>query len=399
MNPASASWSRHRAEVLLDPDSIYLNAGSFSPLCRSVWGELTALRAQLATSPSDFHWRTTPPLWDAARTALAQYLNFPRENLLLLPNATFGVNVVTRSLPLRPGDEILTTDHEYGAMLYCWQRLAKSQSLSVRTCALPWPTESSDAILQSVADAMSPRTRVLFFSHVTSPTGMVLPARELCALAAEKGVLCVVDGAHAPGMIPLDLATLGADFYAGNCHKWLMGPAGSAFLAVHPRAKHLLEPLITSWGWEYPIDRAEEESGWGGSYWARNFEFHGTTDRCPLLVLPAVLSHWKRLGETAIHARTRELSRSARAKIGSLGFPPAIGGDGALWGSMSAFVVPPVDVVRAREWLWREHRIEAPFTSAAGRCHLRVSTAWFNTPEELDRLADAMARFPHQQLQ
>ncbi|MFO0945442.1 MAG: hypothetical protein U1D30_05770 [Planctomycetota bacterium] len=162
--------------------------------------------------------------------------------------------------------------------------------------------------------------------------------------------------------------------------------------------KYLLKPLITSWGWDCPLERAEEDSGWGGSFWVRNLEFHGTADRSPLLVLPTVLAHRARLGEANVHERTRQLARLTRERIGSLGFPPALGGEGELWGSMSAFVVPTVDVVKSRDWLWNEHKIEAPFTSAAGRCHLRVSTAWFNTPEEIERLREAMSRFPADQI-
>jgi isopenicillin-N epimerase len=326
---------------------------------------------------------------DLARQRLGEFLHAPPRDLLLLPNATFGVNLVVAALRMPSGSEIATTDHEYGAMRFCWQRRANERGWRVREVRLPFPGESTDDITTAFRGAINAQTRVLFFSHVTSPTGLVLPAGELCRLAAEHGIVTIVDGAHAPGMVPLDLSSLGADFYAGNCHKWLMAPAGAAFLYVRPDRRHWLEPIITSWGWDFEPALADDDSGWGGSFWARNLEFHGTTDRCPQMVIPHVLDFRADIGEEAMRDRVRYLTNYVRAQIQSAGLAPVTPLSAELSGSMTAFAVPPLDVLQARNWLWNRFRIEAPFTSAAGNCYLRVSTAWFNTPDEIDRLADA----------
>jgi isopenicillin-N epimerase len=289
---------------------------------------------------------------------------------------------------------VLLTDHEYGAMRFCFDRLAHERRWQVREVALPCPATSSQDIVARFEAAVSPRTRVLFFSHVTSPTGLVLPAESLCALAARHGIVSIVDGAHAPGMLRLDLEEIGADYYAGNCHKWMMAPTGAAFLYCQPQHKGRLRPLITSWGWDYDSSAGELDSGWGGSYWARHLEFIGTQDRCAQMALPIVLDFRARLGEEAIERRVADLVAYTRSRIAEAGYPPATPASRQLSGSMTAFEFPALDPVKARDWMWREHRIEAPFTAAAGRIFLRVSTAWFNTPEEIGRLADALTRFP-----
>ena len=290
-------WRRQREKVRLKPGTIYLNTGSFAPLTDQIWEVVTALRQRLFESPSNFFWRQSPPLMTRARRSLADYLHVRPEDLLLLPNATTGINIVSQSLSLEPGDEILTTDQEYGAMLSCWRRRARQDGLTVREVPIPIPCEHPDQIARALEDALSPRTKILFFSHVTSPSGLVLPAERLCALATQHGVRSVVDGAHAPGMVPLDLESLGADFYAGNCHKWMMAPTGAGFLHVKAARQHELESIITSWGWDYPADDAEHDSGWGGTFWARDLEFHGTQDRCSMMVLPEVLGFRAQIGE------------------------------------------------------------------------------------------------------
>jgi len=299
--------------------------------------------------------------------------------------------VVSSSVPLRPGDEILTSDHEYGAMVSCWKRRAKKAGARLRRVRLPYDSEDAGAVVDAFRRAIGPRTRVLFFSHVTSTTGLVLPAAALCAMARRRGVITVVDGAHAAGMVPLDLGRIGADFYGANAHKWLMAPAGCGFLHVRRERKALLRSIITSWGWGYPARRRERDSGGGGSCWQRDFEFHGVTDRTPQMVLPELLAFRRRLGgERAIARRVRALSDHARARLSRLGLPPATPRNPALRGAMTAFEIPARLSRILRDRLWRRHRIEVPVTSAAGRHFLRVSTAWFNTPAEIDRLAKAL---------
>lgn len=387
-------WAQQRQKMCRDTSSIYLNCGSYAPLPKPVHEAVTDLRRRLAESPSDFHWRQTPPLLDLARTRLAAYLNCGASTLLLLSNATFGINIVAASLRLPPESEILCTDHEYLAMRYCWERAAAGSGCRIRTATLPFPTEDAATIVSAVCREIGPRTRVLFFSHVTSPTGLILPARDLCRLARERGLLVVIDGAHAPGMIPLDLADVNPDFYAGNCHKWMMAPSGAGFLYVHPDRCDQLQPIVTSWGWQFDRSNAHAPSGWGASYWARNFEYHGTADRCSQMVIPHALDFRDSIGEPAIFSRTRFLAEYARNRMRDTGHDAVSSASTELSAAMTVFDVPKLDVLRARNWLWERFHIEAPFTHVAGRYYLRVSTAWFNTTGEINQLADAIRRLP-----
>ena len=233
----------------------------------------------------------------------------------------------------------------------------------------------------------------ILLSHVTSPTGLVIPVESIIAAARDRGLITVVDGAHAPGMVPLHLERLDADFYAGNGHKWMMAPVGAAFLSVSRRWVDRLMPLVTSWGWQFQDD-LEADSTWGGSRWAMRIEFQGTQDRSAQWVLPEVIAFRQRIGEAAIRERVRELSEYARWRITETGLTLATPFATELSGAMVAFDVPNVDPVLVREWFWREGRISIPFTQAAGRTFLRVSTAWFNTTDEIDRLGDLIPRVP-----
>src|SRR5437764_5047481 len=216
--------------MLLDPNVTNLNTGSFGPLPRAVFERVTQLRHRLAEEPMDFLLREMPAhLWHA-RESLAAFLGADPTRLIFTANVTTSVNMIASSLVLAAPGEILLTDHEYGAMHWCWERAAQRLGLTARTFALPRRADDPQQVVEACHAALSPRTQLLFFSHVLSPTGMVLPARALCALAREHGVLSVVDGAHAPAMVPLNLDEVGADFYGGNCHKWLLAPTGAGAL-------------------------------------------------------------------------------------------------------------------------------------------------------------------------
>jgi isopenicillin-N epimerase len=394
MMPDDAKWNQERSRILLDPQKINLNSGTLFPTPIPILEAVFELRRQMATNPSDFFWRQIQGYLVSSRAQLAEYLGCNHADLLLLPNVTFALNLVAESLRLQSGDEILTTDHEYGATIVMWKRIAQEHGLKVRQLQLPYLAEDPAEVVDAFARAIGADTRVLFFSHVTASTGQALPVAELCALARQRGLLSIVDGAHAPGAIGVSLAKIGADFYAANCHKWLMAPAGAGFLHVSPQRKSMLQPLVTSWGWGYAPEKREEDSGNGGSRWQWEMEFHGTADRCPQLVLPKCFGFRESLGgDDAIRKRCRSLSSYARQALAACGLAPATPENDQLnSGVLTAFDFPCDDVIKIRNRLWHEFDIECPVTFAAGKTFLRVSTAWFNTTEEIDRLAQAVRR-------
>jgi isopenicillin-N epimerase len=291
-----------------------------------------------------------------------------------------------------PG-EILLTDHEYGAMHWCWERAAQRQGLTVRTFALPTGASAPQEIVDAACAAMSSHTRLFFFSHVLSPTGMVLPAQELCAEARRRGILTLVDGAHAPAFVPVDLEALGADFYGANCHKWLLAPTGSGFLYLGPGSADRLQPLQVSWGWHTERKAPDECDEFGSTPRLRFLEFEGTRDPCPWLAVPAAIDFQQEIGWERIRARIGELTHYVRKRLtGGAGLTAATPDHTALHGALTAFTLPPkTDAAMLRKGLWERYRIEAPVIERPDRLLIRASTHFYNTEEEIDRLAEALA--------
>jgi isopenicillin-N epimerase len=381
--------------MLLDPEVANLNTGSFGPLPRGVFDEVTALRRRLAEEPMDFLVRQAPPLLWEARQRLAAFVGADPLRLAFTANVSAAVNVVAAGLRLAAPGEILLTDHEYGAMHWCWERAARQQGLTLRTFPLPAMANSPGEIVAAFRDALSERTRLLFFSHVLSPTGLVLPARDICAEARRRGVLTVIDGAHAPAMIPLDLAAIHCDFYGANCHKWLLAPTGAGFLVFGPGAEELVRPLQVSWGWHYDRGRPDDRDEFGSTPRLRAYEFEGTRDLCPWLAVPAAVAFQAGLGWERIRGRIRELAGYTRDRIaGGVGLEPATPCHADLHGAMNAFRLPvPVGAEALRRHLWERHRIEAPVIERREGLLLRVSTHFYNTEAEIDRLEVALRGF------
>jgi isopenicillin-N epimerase len=391
----NAFWSDARAQMLLDPEVVNLNTGSFGPLPRVVFDHVTALRRRLAEEPMDFLLRQSPPLLWQARERLAAYLGADPFRLVFTVNVSAAINTIAAGLRLASPGEILLTDHEYGAMHWCWERAAQRQGLTLRTFPLPILARTPDEIVNAARAAFSDRTRLLFFSHVLSPTGMVLPARGLCAAARRHGILTAIDGAHAPGMIPLDLTSIGCDFYGGNCHKWILAPTGSGFLYLGPGMEDRLQPLQVSWGWHYDRSRADERDEFGSTPRLRAFEFEGVRDPCPWLAVPTAIDFQAGIGVERIRARIAELvAHVCRRLDGHAGLSLATPTHPELHGAMTAFRLPPAyDAVALRRHLWERHRVEVPIVERPEGLLVRVSTHFYNTEEEIDRLAAALADF------
>ena len=405
-NPEPANdpklWQGLRAQMMLDPEIINLNTGSFGPLPFVVFERATEIRRMLAAEPTHFFVRQSPPLLWNARERLADFLGSTPQRLVFTTNVSAAINLVASGLTLGSPGEILLTDHEYGAMHWCWDRAARRQGLTLRTFPLPTLATDPAEIVEAATRAMNARTRLFFFSHVLSPTGLVLPAHELCAAARRRGIVSVVDGAHAPAMIPLNVSEVGADFYTGNCHKWLLAPSGTGFLIVGPGHEDRLQPLHVSWG--YHVEQSPLADGamalrdpnkadaFGSTPRTRFLEFEGTRDICPWLATPMAIQFQSEIGFEKIRTRIAELVRYTRGTIGGLGLSLATPEDRRLSGSLTAFNLPISGLVaanRLRAAIWK-HKIEVPIIERPDRLMIRVSTHFYNTTEEIDRLADVL---------
>jgi isopenicillin-N epimerase len=361
-----------RSEFLLDPDVVFLNHGSFGACPRPVFERYQALQRELERRPIEFLDRQLPERLAEARAALAAYVGAAPNDLVFVPNATSAVNAAARSLELGPDDEVLSTNLEYGANDLLFEHLPARY---VRA-DIPLPLPTDDELVDLLFAQASERTRVVFISHLTSETAVILPVRKICERARSLGILTLIDGAHAPGHVDLDLEELGADVYAGNCHKWLCAPKGAGFLHVHAELQERVHPLITGWG--FAPD---------GTFLTRH-ERQGTRDPSAYLSVPAAIE-WQETHDTraAGHALAVEAQRRLSALTGHapLSDPDRIG----RMVSVPVAVHDPDAVQRA---LYSQHRVEVPVFARKTRPLLRASFAAYNDESDLDSLLTALER-------
>jgi len=368
---------------LLDPGVVFLNHGSFGATPRPVFEQYQAWQRELERQPVEFLGRRFAALLREARTALAAHVHTGADNLVYVPNATTALNIVARGLQLNPGDEILTTDHEYGAMDRMWRFLCHKTGAVYRAVHVPLPVITAEELIERLWAGVTPRTRVLFFSHITSPTALVFPVRELCRRARAAGLLSIVDGAHALGQVPLDLEDIGSDFYTANAHKWLCAPKGSAFLHARPAAQALVEPLVVSWGDQLPAPT--------GSRFLDEQQWSGTRDIAAYLAVPAAIKFWTEHRWDDVRVRCHALARRAREAIAALTGLPQICPDSADWfGQMATVPLPPCDGPRLQASLYDKFRIEVPIMEWQGRQYLRVSIGAYNTRPDVEQLTEAL---------
>lgn len=378
-----------RDAFLLDPDLVFLNHGSFGACPREVFQVFQDWQLALERNPVEFLSRRSGGLLLAARSRLASYLGAAAGDLVFTPNATTGVNTVARSLDLRPGDEVLGTDHEYGACDATWRLVCEASGATYRRVEIPLPFDAAGFAARMLAE-VGPRTRLIFSSHITSTTALTFPLAQLCAQARLRGVLTLIDGAHAPGQLALDLDALGADFYTGNCHKWLCAPKGSAFVHARSEHHHRLQGLVVSWG--YVDGGRGHEAYAGASLLEQHLQWQGTRDLAAFLSVPAAIDFQQRHDWPRQRARCHALATEAQAALSRrYGLAP-IGRDED-WVQMVALPVPHRDAETLRAALF-ERGIEIPVTQHAGQRFVRLSVQAFNNADDIERLLAALAELP-----
>lgn len=345
-----------REGFLLDPEVAYFNHGGYGACPVEVFEEYQRWQLELEREPTAFFTRRFEDALRDARTALASFVGARADDVVFAPNATSALNAVIRSLRIRPNEEILTTKHEYGAIL-------RTLGFIRANVVLVEPEE----LIASIGI----RTRAVVVSHITSPTALVLPVDEICAAARQAGVFTIVDGAHAPGHISLDIEAMWPDVYAGNCHKWLCAPKGSGFLWARPEHHDWIEPLVISWGYHEDADFGERH-GW-----------QGTRDPAAYLAVPKAIE----VHGSFDAAAARELADEAERRLSQLGLRPLRGTRAPF---MRAFTVRASDPVELWRRLYDEHRVEVPVYEWEETALLRVSIGPYNDEADVERLADAI---------
>jgi isopenicillin-N epimerase len=382
MPPVRTNGSlRLRQSFLLDPDVVFLNHGSFGACPRPVFEEYQRLQLELERQPVDFlsRYRRYPALIDGAKATLAAYVGADTGNLVFTSNATEGLNVVARSLELGTGDEVLAPVGEYGAVDMLWRFVCARTGARYVTAEIP-PGTGVDEALELLWSGVTSSTRAVVCSHVSCYTGVVFPVAELCRRARARDVLSIVDGAHAPGQIPLRLEEVGADFYSGNCHKWLCAPKGAGFLYARPERHDHLQPLVLSWDWE------EETAFDARRRWL------GTRDPSPWLAVPAAIRFQQEHDWDAVRARCHALGVDVRGQLADLfGLEPVTPTEDSFVQMLGARL-PPCDVSNVQSRLLEEYGIEALLMELAGMPLIRVSLQGYNDESDVDALLAALGR-------
>ncbi len=372
-----------RQSFLLDPAVTFLNHGSFGATPRPVFRDYQRWQRELERQPVEFLGRRSAALCAQARRVLAEYFHTHADNLVYTQNVTISVNIVARSLDLGPGDEVLASDHEYGACERVWRFLSAERGFRYVTQRIPLPLTTASAFVDALWQGVTPRTRLIFLSHITSPTALIFPVAEVCRRARAAGILTLIDGAHAPGQLPLNLPILDADFYGGNLHKWLCAPKGAGFLYARPEAQSLIKPLVVSWGYQ-----AEAP---GSSRFIDEQEWWGTRDLAAFLSVPAAIEFQRQHGWDEIRAACHELALEAQRGIQDLTGLAPLHPDDSWYAQMTTAPLPDsTDVAQLKTRLYEQHRIEIPVVDWNGSKLIRISVQGYNTPRDIGKLIRAM---------
>jgi isopenicillin-N epimerase len=376
-------WREWCDEWPIRADTTYLNHGSFGPTPRAVRVRQLVWQQRMISQPMDFFVRRFEPAWLESRKRLAAFVGTAPDNLVFVENSTAGMNVVAATVRLQPGDEVLLTDHEYGAVQRIWRRACHTTGAAEPVIAqLPRQFESADQVVDAIFRAATERTRLLVVSHITSPTAIILPVQKICDEAQRRGIAICIDGPHAPAQVPVVLDELACDFYTASLHKWVSAPLGSGFLYVAPRWQERVRTPILSWGRVSPAKPVA---------WWEEFVWTGTRDPSAYLAAPAAIELLERIGLAKFRARTHHLARYARQRLVALiGLRPHVPDSEEWYGSMASVPMPPGEARALQNALWQKHGIEVPVVEHNGERSIRVSCHLYNKRSDLDVLVEAL---------
>jgi isopenicillin-N epimerase len=369
----------------LEPTVTFLNHGSFGATPRSVFEAYQDWQLRLERQPVLFLGRELDGLLKESRQALGNYLNAGADDLVYIPNATHGVNIISRSLGLQSGEEILTSDHEYGACDYSWEFACEKTGAKYVHQPIPLPVHTEEEIVEGFWHGVTGRTKAIYLSHITSPTALRLPVEKICRLASQAGILTIIDAAHSPGQIPVDLQELGADIVFGNCHKWMLSPKGAGFLYVRPELQPLIEPLIVSWGFNVSPETTT------GSRFVDLFQWNGTKDPAAALTVLRAIQFMDENDWGAVRLECHKLLRQALERICELTFlPPPYPLASDFYSQMGIAPLPRCDLALLKSRLYDEYKIEVPLIQWQHAQFARISVQAYNSQDDIDLLVKAL---------
>ena len=376
-------------QFLLDPSITYLNFGSFGACPKPVFNAYQEFQSELERGPVQFMVNTGLNYLKEARVRLASYLSCDSDDLVLMTNPSYGINTIVKSIPLSQGDEVLTTNLEYGAMDRTWKYYCKQKGAIYQTVEFDFPIRSKEEFLKTFWSACTFRTKVIFISHITSATALILPIEEICIEAKKRGIMTIIDGAHVPGQLPLNLKELDPDIYVGACHKWMMSPKGAAFLYVKRIHQNWVDPLLISWG--YQSDTPSH------SQFIDYHETTGTRDFSAFLAVPSAIDFMEEQDWNSKHLSCQQKTIYWAKRLKSVfGFEPISPIDSKFIGQMFSMPIKTNDLVVLKEALFNRFKIEIPVFLNHQDAFIRFSYQAFNTDEDMEHLIQALKVLYHE---
>lgn len=369
---------------LLQKDIAFLNFGSFGACPKPIFADYQKWQLELETEPAQFIQVNGPNYLKQSREALAKYINCAdADDLVYVSNPSYATNIVAKNWKLEPGDEILTTDLEYGAADRAWEYYCKKSRAKYIRQRITLPVTTKEKFIENFFAGLSSKTKLVFISEITSSTALKFPVKEICEIAKQKGLITFVDGAHSPGQIPIDLSQLNADIYTGACHKWMMTPKGSSFLYVKKELQHLLDPLIVSWGYNAMFPSS--------SQFLDYHQMQGTRDFSAFLTIPKAIDFMKEYNWWEVAKDCRDLVKKNAEKFCEiLGTTPLCPITDEWLGQMFSIPILTSEPEKLQRHLFVNYKIEIPVMRHDNNTYLRYSINAFNSQEDLDRLYNAL---------
>ena len=368
---------------LLDPDITFLNHGSFGACPKPVFDAYQNWQRKLENQPVQFMAIDVYEHLALARNKLGAFICCGGDDLFFIPNATTAVNTIIRSLDLGPGDEVLSTNHEYGSLIRAWEWVAKEKGFHFIQHEFPLPLKTHEDFIEDFWESVTANTRIIFVSHITSSTGLIFPAEKICSRARKDGILTIIDGAHVPGQLALDITAMDPDVYTGACHKWLSAPKGSTFLYVKNDLQSLIKPLIISWG--------EAGDDPGPSQFLKDNQYQGTRDPSAFLAVPAAIDFQKEHNWNTVKKSCRELNRRTRDRAYKIIHTDPICPNTEEWLVQMASVEVDVNNEQAlKDTLLETYKIEIPLFTWQEKTLLRFSFNAYNDEHDADVLIGAL---------
>lgn len=370
-------------QFLIDSNITFLNHGSFGSCPKPIFEEFQRYQIELESEPVEFITKKQPKYLKTARESLAQFVGCNAGDLFFTSNPTYAINIIMRSIKLEPGDEILSTNHEYGAMDRTWNFYCKKSGAKYIRQEIALPIVSKEQMIEDFWKGYTKNTKVVFLNQMSSATALIFPVKEICDKAQQLGLITIVDGAHVPGHIDLNITELNPDYYTGTLHKWMLAPKGSSFLYVKPELQDDLEPLVVSWGYESVAP--------GESQFLDYHELQGTRDVSAFLCTPKVVEFLEQNNWKAISKSCKQIVLDNYQRFCDLlGTKPLSPVTSEFLGQMASVPINTNKPAELKNMLYDKYKIQVPVMPLNGNFYIRYSINAYNSQEDLDKLYHAL---------